>query len=351
MQIKLPVVYPLADAYTNFSVEFSIFQTDEKYYPWILNESIQIYTLKDLYKQNVRSGSLAFMYNKYGDWQLFEYSANPYLEFEKIAFDTLDILLKETSLTAFLEQALLKDKYIFLPIDMYELPYYGQYHERHSIHHLFISGFDNENCTFIIHDNFLNGKYKQLIGDYNDIEKSYHSLQNHAEAKKYDSMGGICLFKFKQKPWHNGIKSLYSINLKTIKCGIHEYLMHKEYIHSYSHIDCYVYGVDCYDELTKMLTAAEDNASLADYRAFSAMLDHKRVMLFRMRYLQNYYKIDLSEQISTYTEIIHHFEILIRKIIKGRISGRKNIFQECNQLLLTCKNKEVAVLEKFLELI
>ncbi len=49
MKIKLPIATPIADAYPHIGMEFSIFQTKEEYYPWIVNNFIQIYALRNMH--------------------------------------------------------------------------------------------------------------------------------------------------------------------------------------------------------------------------------------------------------------------------------------------------------------
>lgn len=351
MKKMLKTEEPLADAFTNFSVLFSMFQTDEKYYPWLVNEFIQIYTLKDLCHQGIRGGSLAFYFNKYGDWQLFEYSANPFLDYEKISYHIFNRMLQYIPLVSVCVDALLADKYIFLPVDMYELPYYRVFHKERALHYVFISGFDSERQVFYLSDNFYDGRYQQVECPYTLLTKAYESLIIHPELTQWCSTGGVCFFRFAQKPWHKDKKQLYEVNIQTIKTGIHQYLLHEEYIRSYQHIDCYQYGISCYEELEGWIRLGMGNKDrFVDHRAFSAMLDHKKVMLFRLEYLQKMNSTDLSGIIKGFEWIKKMLELVIMKLIKGNLTKNTENFKDCLSLLGEIREKEISLLNQFLDL-
>ncbi|WP_219693134.1 hypothetical protein, partial [Clostridioides difficile] len=93
---------------------FSILKTDEKYNFWLVNNYIQIFCLKELHKKSFkRRGTFDFYFNEYGDWNLFEFSANPCLEYEKIDFSSYTHLKSfGVKLNSLLNKALNAGKYI-----------------------------------------------------------------------------------------------------------------------------------------------------------------------------------------------------------------------------------------------
>lgn len=88
---SLPIGEPEVTASSHQAVIFSILNQDKRGISWLCNNYIQIFCLKDLYKaRKVRKGTLDFFFNEYGDWSLFEFSANPLLEFE-FEFNEFDL--------------------------------------------------------------------------------------------------------------------------------------------------------------------------------------------------------------------------------------------------------------------
>lgn len=342
MRIELPVVTPIADAYAQIGMEFSIFQTDEKYYPWIINNHVQIYALKDLYLQPIRSGTLSFMYNIYGDWQMFEFSANPYLEYEKVSFDMFRKNLVQVGIVNLIRSYLDDKKYVYLPVDQYEVPVYGLYKKKHIIHHVFISGYDDVKKTFTVWDNLFNGKYQLANVGYIDISNGFNSLVENEEYSYWSESGGISAFRFYQKPWHEDKKELYSINIEFIKSAINEYLLTPGYGEHYRRVSHYLYGIDCYKELEKWLQHGVNSGQCyVDIRAFYPMRDHKKVMIFRLEYLQKYLDIDLSQHLKRYIDIDKNIILIINKIIKSNISKNTIGFEQSLRLLKQVKQIEI----------
>lgn len=351
MKKLLPIQDPISDSYAHVGMEFSIFLSDEKYYPWIINNYIQIFALKDLYKYPLRIGALDYLYNRYGDWQMFEFSANPYLEYEKISYSTLNQFLKYEDLSTVLENAINEDKYLYLPIDEFEIPAYQNYRKSHIIHHMFICGYDNEQMNFFAFDNFNHGKYQFANIKYEDINKGYYSLFEN-NIYEWSEVGGLCMFRFYQKLWHRDKVELYSINLETIRVGVCEYLLLPGYGNKYRHISHYRYGIDCYDELDSLFKhGIESEACVVDHRAFCAMRDHKRVMLFRLDYLQEKYGLELSEIIQQYQAIFSSFQKLILKILKGNRLENRSIHKQNKQTLVEIKKHEIQALNAFLNVL
>lgn len=303
----------------------------------------QLYTnfaLKDLPSQGVRSGTIDFFYNRYGDWQLFEFTANPFLEFEKISCSTYKRNLDDKDVCELIKSYLEEKKYVYIPVDQYEVSVYNRYQQSHMVHNLFVCGYDDEEKVFYVWDNLHTGKYQSAKVSYDEMSRGFKSLYEHEEYYYWCETGEIIAFRFYQKPWHEDKKELYAINIESIKVAINEYLLTPGYGESYRHISYYSYGIDCYNELEKLLLSGIDNPTeYLDHRAFSSMKDHKSVMLFRLEYLQKYLNTDLSQYIEVYKELQNNMTLIIHKLIKSHIVNKTTLLEQSVALLQHTKRK------------
>ena len=349
MQKLLPVCDPIADAYAHIGIEFSIFMTEKKYHPWLMNNFIQIYSLKDMHLVPERTGTLDFFFNKYGDWEMFHFSANPYLECEKLAYSTLDQILESVNLTDLLIRAINSGKYVFMPVDMYELSVYDMYKKRHRVHHIFLVGYDSEKEVFYAYDTFKGGKYRCEELSYIEVENAYSMLVSDPVIAGWSELGGICFYRLRLNPWQEDKTELYSLNIDTIVSGICEYLLFPGFCDTYKHISHFRFGIDCYIDLENwLLCGVEGRRKRVDHRAFSSMRDHKKVMLFRLKYIQEYVNIDLTNFISEYKQICKSLDTVVYKILKGNMSKNRNQYSECIDILRRVKEAEEKTLTEFI---
>ena len=170
----LPVQTPIIDATIHQAMIFSVMPMYEECIPWLINNYVSLFCLKNLYKQKLnRQGSVDFFYSLYGDWSMFEFSANPWLDYEALTFSA--ILDNDIDLISFLENAINEDKYLHISIDWFYLPMYRQYHKDHGMHHLFINGYDSDKRIFYAHDTYKDGRYEDAEVRYEDLKKSDRS--------------------------------------------------------------------------------------------------------------------------------------------------------------------------------
>ena len=66
---------------------FSMLMAREECKPWVFSNFIQIYALKDLYNKGIRTGTIDFFYNLYGDWTYFHLKANPWIRINSMPFE------------------------------------------------------------------------------------------------------------------------------------------------------------------------------------------------------------------------------------------------------------------------
>lgn len=348
-KFELPIETPEADACCEMAAVFSILKTDKKYVPWLLNNFIQIYCLRDLHKAlpKVKRGTLNFFYNLYGDWSLFELTANPCLDFEKISFSTFDNSGFSLNIIQFMKEQLVKGKYIFTGDDEYFIKNSLHYLKRSYGHTLFINGYTEEG--FIAHDNLKSGKYETVLVSFDDILKSFESLVEKKEIAAQANLSGLCFLTPKREFRNQNVEELFKINLNMISVGIHQYLNHREYCQLYRDMSFFRFGIDCYEELQKFLQRTEK----IDWRAFCYMLDHKRVMMFRLREINEDERlsVELNEQIHSYESIVKGIEQILVVILKFNITRREQLLGDLVEKISAIRKREELILNDVLQVI
>ncbi|CZR72183.1 TPA: hypothetical protein SHW33_003710 [Clostridioides difficile] len=298
-----------------------------------------------------RRGTFDFYFNEYGDWNLFEFSANPCLEYEKIDFSSYTHLKSfGVKLNSLLNKALNAGKYIYIGVDRYYIPHYHEYLREHTSHHIFINGYDNISKIYYAHDNFKNGKYRREIITYKQLEDSFESIVGNGQLEEEAYLGGVAFLKPKAWSWH--CRDVYKINLMIICESIKEYLQVEPYNYKYKKVEGYVFGVDCYEELEKLLTCTILNQNIdIDYRAFCCMRDHKRIMIFRLNEIQKEFKKDFAKFINEFEVITEKLNIVINLSIKMNIAKSLKTTIKMIEYLKFIKYKEIELLKSLLEYI
>lgn len=335
----LPIDKPETDSSCEMAMLFSILKFNKKHRAWLLNNFLQIYCLKDLYKvePKVKRGTLNFFYNFYGDWNIFELTANPCLDYEKISFSSFHNL--KINIVDFLKNQLKDGKYLLCGYDKYFISASEHYMRKHAGHTMFINGYTQSG--FVCHDNFMHGKYQEIIVTEDEIKNSLHSLMEDEAVAKEANLSGVCSIKLQKNFRNDNLKELFSLNLGNIYVGIQEYLMNSKYAERYKNSSYFVFGVNCYEELFNFLN---DFNEFVDWRAFCYMMDHKKVMLYRLQCISNEICLELGKEINTYLLLIQKFKLIIFNIIKYNQTGQKYLLAQNRNVLCECRNLEIETL-------
>ncbi|MBA2212603.1 hypothetical protein [Sellimonas intestinalis] len=345
----LSIEKPEATSSSHQATIFSILKSKKEGKQWIINNYIQLFCLKDLYRaRDIRKGTLDYFYNEYGDWSLFELSANPLLEFALIDFQTFRELRKKykISLIELLINAINNNKYIYLGIDKYYISFYEEFGKVHCAHHLFINGYDEKEGYFVSHDNFIQGKYCEHNISFDVIERAFEGVLKDASLEADAYVGGIAFLKYRIRYWHKESKNMFEFNLEKIVQSLKEYLMQPFYKDRYAYMKDYVFGIECYDELKKMICYNEDSKNIIDYRAFCCLRDHKKIMIFRLENMQNILKFDLENCILGMREVERELSIIINMILKCNIKNDEEIIERIVKRFDNVKRKEIAILSE-----
>lgn len=354
----LPVIYPPINGFPHKGALFSILLAREECKPWVFSNFIQIYTLKDLHKNKLRSGTVDFFYNIYGDWTYFHLKANPWIKLNSMPFDFFRLL--KTDVIDFIKTCIDRNMYLFFDIDMYYISAYKiNYNKNHVPHETFIYGYDDDKKVLLMGDNTAL-KYNQDQITYDEIIKSTSSLldiyTNNVEGVFWHTYRekSIFMLEVKKNVERNEVdpifsKEIFDINTNKIINDLKEYLLLDNYADGYKYSDYYTYGIECYYELERFINyAIETNGSL-DQRAFYSFIEHKKLMLLRMQYLSK--DFELGELIEKYSVLVNKFNIIMNLVLKGNVTKQLELWERASNKLEECKGIEIILLNKFIEIL
>ncbi|RCX12564.1 hypothetical protein DFR58_12168 [Anaerobacterium chartisolvens] len=353
----LPVVYPPINAFPHQGALFSVLFAREECKPWIFNNFIQIYSLKDLYKNDLRSGTIDFYYNMYGDWMNFYIKANPWIKFNSIPFE----FIKSSGINfiEFIKSSINGNCYLFFDVDTYYISEYKYwYMESHTPHDIFIYGYDDEKKLFYMGDNTI-GKYchghvtyEELLISLNTLSEIYSGTNEEIFCHSYREKA-FNLIKVKKNVERSGEnplfqKEIFGININKIINDLKEYLLWDNYGEGYRHSDFYVYGIDCYNELEKFIYYAMETNQEVDYRALYSFIEHKKLMLLRIQYLCNEYGLNIL--MDKYTILVQNFNLLMKIVLKAniKVNNSKDLWQKAINLLEKFRYDEIILLNEFI---
>jgi hypothetical protein len=347
MKKVLPIQEPIIGATIHQAMIFSVMPMYEECIPWLINNYVSLFCLKNLYKQKWnRRGSVDFFYSLYGDWSMFEFSANPWLDYEALSFSA--ITDNHIELIPFLENALNQDKYLHVSIDWFYIPIYEQYQNDHGMHHLFINGYDSEKRIFYAHDTYKDGKYAPAEVAYDDLLAGFEALIDDPETANSWQLG-LFMFKIGMRSWHEVHTGLYQFNPKLLVHFLKDYLYGCAHGFKGDDLENFCFGIACYDELILFIQKALDRAiDNIDFRGFCNMQDHKKVMLFRLQWLEEHLGLDLSTECESYQKMIQGFDLIVYKIIKWNYGKRDTAIKTLPNLLTELREQEIVTIKKII---
>lgn len=322
--------------YPNHANLVSVISQNEDYLPWFLNNYIQLFADKNDYKKGFLR--LDFYTNNL-------YSFCPFIDHQKISRTLIQNAYN--SVIEFLLDALKENCYIYLIIDRYEISNYkSDYLKNHSVHDIFIYGVDSDEGKFLVADNFSNGIYSYEETPFNQIEKAYEMINRNDSD---DWLGGVHLIKYKENRAYFGMETKYIFDLEKLLIELDDYLNSyktaKRYANPHDQWMIYTsdmgFGLEVYDIIITYLKEVEKPT---DKRPLFVLSEHKKIMLMRIIFLQQKYKIS-CEPANQYSGIVEESKIINSLYIKLLITGEGAITNRIINKLIALKNKEREVLE------
>lgn len=341
----LPVKYPVITTNTSHAHLLSILNTADYTLEWLICNYIQVYSYKDIatYRQTDFYFPLPNI--------IRPLETCPWLVTQRVSCNMLRYM--NIDILDFIVNALQHNTYLDLMVDYYYIKQSMFYKREHFIHDMMIYGYNERKRTLFAAD-FLfesSGAYTNAEIYMDDLKAAYENCPLE-EPKNYFE-GQFFLYSLKEGNAHIFYEFDKDNILRSLKnycnCIIPEFweMYHERTIVEMS------FGLDVYDAyqiyIRKLL---KDGNTDIDFRYFYVMLDHKRIMQVRLRYLSDYDK----EHQGAYKSLLKEYEALeaqmeevILLLLKGNMEGNAQYFESVISLLSAVKEKERKSLHNFFE--
>lgn len=337
----LPMNYPKITCYNQHANLLSILSAaGNDYLPWLYNYYIQLQFANNIKHPEI-GARLDFE-------NLFEYESCPFLYYQKINREM--ITLKWDNFIDFIADCINQGYYIYFTVDSYSIQIYQHYQIRHFIHPLLVYGYDYKNQILYAADNCHEGAYSFETIPFDQLIKGY------TEAVKYNEeyyLDAVYLYKYSKRDrfynWHHD----YTFDVNLVKSTIEDYLSGKGLVeHGMVPLEQWkretlVYGIDCYEYIISYLNHINDFDY--DHRTFFVLHEHKKIMVERIRYMQeNQYLKSDNDILDDYMQIEKEALLMHKYWLKYGISHKEETLKAIIAKLEELKQLEIQTLKKIL---
>lgn len=250
----------------------------------------------------------------------------------------------------FIECAIDGNYYLSTYLDQY---FRDNMEGRTGFHHPnYIYGYSKKNKEVYLMDNFEKGKFGKKIVSYEQI--------NHAYSLVPGDLWVVSVFLYQLYPYRHQFVPAY------VKEQIMDYLQPGKGICYFNRTVCVedihddenyynavYFGIHCYTLLQNYLDGIlEGNGQYrdGDWRSFSMLCDHKKMMLQRYEYmLENAY---IHEDVCLYEKLNKLNEdcvVLLNIFLKYALTGKKDYLVQCANRLRDIKEKDTECMGQFAE--
>lgn len=338
---KLPLCESPIKVYSNYAYILSVLLNNSDAENWFYSNFIQVKYIRD-----TESAPL-FVFN-YSLGNLTKYFYNiPYLEVRSLKrsflLDVCDDIIN------FLCKAVEDGYYIMTVVDEFYLPPRRFYNKKHYLHLILINGFNLEKEVFYS-AGFNENKYEESILKFEDVLRAISSMKGNNKDVRDDY---CMIYKLQEKEKIDYLRENYNyfpykLNLKLIKRSLQEYLASKC---SDEHFDAFYevspnseYGILYYKAMIEYINKFIEKKYKGDVYivAFHGMLEHKVVMIQRLKFLQdNGYVYEIENVNNMYEDIVTKAEKIRNLLLKYNLTKKISLLTKVNMYL-----NEMYILER-----
>lgn len=300
----------------------SILLNYERSYAWLMNSFIQLTSYDDLYL----------------DYYDFYYRNCPLIDYQRIKRDVIG-----NDVIGFIVNALYSGYYISLAVNTKFIKAYQSNNDR--THDMFIYGYDKDEELFYISDCFVEGKYSDSICSFKELIEAVENNTDYWFEGYRDSLELLSYCEEERA----------ELEIYRIKESINDYLMSRPTQCWYENDGMWnqnekrkrTFGVDCYRTIWRHLEIAREYEGFSEggQQAFYLMFEHKKVMLERLKYLNEKKSWISMSAVQEYEEkIVKEVQKSMMMKLKFDVSGRKHILQEIEKRYHKVIEEEIKVL-------
>lgn len=339
MELKkvLPMSFPCITSYPTHANMLACVSQYEESIQWFYNYYVQLFTGREYLDQGY-----------YVDFCVPRpWKACPWFSFQKIDRE----LVKKgwSSAEKFIIDSIDSGYYIFIYLDQFYIPDSSSFKTQHSLHDSFIYGYDRGNKRFNLADFYKYSMYSFSSASFYQVNKAFKENQLFQDS---DQLQDIVLVKPVKYDY-------FKFDVKLLRGFIEDYIQSKSSNKSYTDNyrsdigdsrDNWAYGLEVYSCFQKHMEFAMQNKVELDIRAFKVFVDHKTLMLSRIKYLSEHQLLTNSDSIYNEYEVIRNeftsfCNIALKRLISGNLKGIQSLSDKFPKIIA----KERNVLEKLLD--
>lgn len=326
---KLPIKYPLITSYPEHANLFAVLQNNENSLSWILNNYIQIYI-------EIDNPLRPFFYRH------FNFDICPYTDYQKIGRDIVS--KKWNEFTEFVTDALEMGYYIFVYLDTFYINASSSYKKIHFEHPTLIWGYDSIKGTINTADFYKDCKYIFTYDSFQNINQAFKSTPNKWSifwARRYVGHDDVILYR-------NREDCEYTFDIKLVVTLLQDFILSKN---TYEKLGSYesqyfrnkkcVFGISIYNSIKNYLQGSAIQIEFIPPTVFSILLDHKVLMVERIKYLgNNGYLMNVNTYLCLYEDILLNTRILLNLCLKFNLTHNIDIINRIISMIPLLEEKE-----------
>lgn len=333
---SLPMGTPVITSYPTHANALSCLAPYPESMEWFYNYYVQMLGGKDI-------SSILFL-----DFCApLPWKACPWIRSHSVPKELID--QKWSSVPEFLMDSIDRGYYVFLYLDQFYIPGSAAFQRFHLVHDNFVFGYNRQDGLLEIADFFQYTKYSTCKASFAQVEEAYRygDLQPAS-----DQLQGVILVK-------PAAYEHFAFNLQVMKDLLEDFLMSanrgKSYTDGYrldlgDRQDLFAYGLEVYGLLEQRFGMLLSQNQPLDIRSLHVLIDHKTLMLERIRYLEERGLLRSGAPVRQQFRDIGEQLIILRNLaIKDAYSGRMKEGARIVKAIPGIRMKEKLALEALLD--
>lgn len=329
---KSPVISYLHHAYP-----LSIVAINDAYLPWFHCHYVQLHSPKIF--ENV-SGGQRTQFNFYRVKSLLGMNA-PWLDIQSIDRCVLD----SKNICEFVEQCLCQGYYVQLYVDEFYIPDRIPYRRRNFVHEILIYGYEKKDQIFFSIGYNKFGNFDSTIIPFDDLQAGF---EISAHFQDYDYLKYICLFGYRSE-------IEFDFDLILLIEQLRDYLYSENTSEKYRLIVEPVsglFGLETYQYLQSYMRSLITQNSSIDIRLLYVLWEHKKCMLWRIKYLEDHGYLKKADGFySNYSMIEKKARIIRMMALKHSKTRENKIIKQISDYLNKLKKEEKTLLTRMYHLL
>lgn len=304
--IKLPICNPLVRGYLHHAYQLSILGNYEKAKPWIFMNYIQLVS---------ETGLSPFPVQFYlPDGQGYNWSIlSPCFEYQ---FVTRDFIMRHgLDVLDIVRDAIGSGYYVYTYVNERHIPGKDAHVKGRDFNHMMmLHGMDDEEGLVFFWGYAQGGAYVEGSATFEQWRQAY--LDNRHHFALFEDR--LYLLKMREDEGFVLKLDLASV-IQDLTCLRDAKQVARNVLDCHEQMPC-VYGLDVYDKLVSSHRNTNDH--WCTLRSLHLLMEHKQVMVERLRYIQSLYpRPDLSRFASRYGELGKELQILRNLVLKSSMTG------------------------------